>query len=288
MDLSKAKSVVIVMLVAFNIFLLFNNLSYSRGQGVQKETIKNAAAILKARGVTLEIGIPNNSKDAHRLVFGNKKLDRAAIAAKLLGGSYEADSDSQKYVHTDKTLAFSSDTSFVFTDGKPSSKVDVNNADKVKKVARAFLKDNGLLNGKYIVDGLKRGQDGSVAVTFIENYKGFLVYDNYCTITVTAKGVTQLGYGKMQIIGFSPVKVEDLAAAYQVLLANFKEDSRQVITNMDIGYKFSGESSIEGMESVELLPVWRVKIKGAAEPVYLNTYDVENEASGGENGSSGL
>lgn len=279
MDLAKAKSVIIVILLAFNFFLLFNNLTYYNGQGVRKETVENAAAILKARGVTLESSIPTNPKGSFRLVYGNGKLDRTDLAEKLLGESYVAASDGKGFEYADKKLVFSSDTEFVFTDGKPALEADAGNADEAKKAARKYLEDKGLLSGKYVVDELTRNQDGSLVVKFIENYRGFLVYDNYSTVTVAAKGITRLEYGKLQIIGFSADKVEDLTAAYQVLLANFKEGSRQVITNIDIGYRYLPDHSMNGVESVELLPVWRVKIKGASEPVYLNAFDAGKEPS---------
>ena len=273
MDLAKAKSVIIVMLIAFNIFLLFNNLTYYNRQGVQKETVENAAAILNARGIRLESSIPMYSKGTHRLKYGKGKLDRAEMAAKLLGESYVEDSDGEAFEYGDKKLVFSSDTKFVLTDGKPGLDFNVDSADEVEKLARAYLKDSGLLSGKYVVDELKQSQDDSMVVTFIEDYDGFLVYDNYCTVKVTAKGITRIEYGKLQITGFSPEKVEDLTAAYQVLLANFKEGSGQVITSIDIGYKYTYDQSMEEMESMEMLPVWRVKIKNTLEPVYLGSLD---------------
>lgn len=278
MDLAKAKSVIIALLVAFNFFLLFNNLTYYKGQGVQKETIKNTEAILKARGVTLECPIPAASKGTHRLEYGNGKLDRSAMAVNFLGGLHVADDDGNGFEYAGKKLVFSSDTEFVFTDDNPASEIDVEVEDVVKKAALEYLKNKGLLGGKYVVDELKRGQDGSVVVNFIEVYDGFLIYDNYSKITVTGKGVTQLEYRKLQIIGFSAGKVEDLVAAYQVLLAHFKEGSEQVITSIDNGYKYTYEYSIDGMESAELLPVWRIKIKGDPEPQYLGTLDDEKES----------
>ena len=114
-------------------------------------------------------------------------------------------------------------------------------------------------------------------MTFVENYDGFLVYDNYCMVTITSEGITKLEYGKRQINGFTTVKIEDMADAYQVLLANFKEGSDQVITDIDIGYKYQGDQIMDNIQYAELLPVWRIKIKGASEPLYLSTSDAGKE-----------
>lgn len=283
MDLPKAKSVIIVMLIAFNVFLLFNNWNSFKGQGIQKETIENTEAILKARGVTLECDIPRTSKGAHKLKYGNGKLDRAAIADKLFGEtlmeakpfgkSNMAAGEAASFEYDGKKLVFSSGTKFVFINDKPGSEVDISKDDEVKKFAQKYMRDMGLIDGKYIMDELKRSQAGSVAVTFIEDYNGLLVYDNYCTATITGKGITRLEYGKLQIVGFTPERVQDLAAAYQVLLANYKEGGKHVITSIDIGYKFSEGYSMDAIQSVELLPVWRVKIKDAPKPDYFSTID---------------
>ena len=275
MDMAKAKSVIIALLFAFNLFLLFSILTYFKGQGIQIETIKNAEAILKARGVTLECSIPRTSKAVRRLEFGNGRLDREAIAAKLLGGAYAAADEAAVFEDAGKKLEFRSGTEFVFIDDKADSEIMADSDGEVKKAAREYLKDKGLINGKYVVDDLKRSKDGSVAVTFVESYDGFLVFDNYCIVTVTAGGITRLEYGRLQITGFSAGKVEDPATAYQVLLAHFKEGGGQVITSIDNGYKYPEDYPMEAMESVELLPVWRVKIKGASAPEYLGTIDTE-------------
>ena len=283
MDLAKAKSIIIVMLVAFNLFLLFNNLTYFKGQGVQKETIENAEKILNARGITLENNISTYSKETHRLQYGNGTLDKAAMAEKLLGDSYVIAQDGKVFENADKKLEFFSDTIFMFMDDKPSSKVDVGNIDNVGRVARAYLKDKDLSIDDYIVDLIQHNKDGSVTMTFIEKYHDFLVYDNYCIATMNANGIKQLEYGRRQIVGFSPKKLEDQVDAYQVLLAHFTEDKELVITNIDIGYKYLEDQSMDEIESLELLPIWRVKIKDVPDPLYLGTPVGTEEPAAGLN-----
>jgi hypothetical protein len=283
MDLAKAKGVIIALLLVFNIFLLLNNLTYFKDRGVQKETIKNAAAILKARGITLDCNIPVNTLKTRWLTYGNKKLlDEAVIADKLLGasntpnkgGSYEADG---------KKLIFSSNSAFVYTDGKPSSKVNVNDEVEAGKYARKYLENAGLLGGKYIIDTTERNKDGSIVVHFIEKYDNYLVFDNYCTVTLTNNGITRVEYNKLQIVGFSSEIGQTQVAAYQVLLAKYQKGSGQIITAMDIGYKYPEDQPMEGMKTVELLPVWGVSIKGMVKREYLSAvYTDETDSLSGE------
>ena len=289
MDVAKSKSIVIALLIAFNIFLLVNNLTFVRGQGVRKDTIQNAEIILKQRGVTLESTIPATPDGLRRLEYSYSKLDRQALAGILLGDSYVVTGQEAvniqgvalvqeyEFEYGAKMLQFVNDTEFVFFDDEPSvgdqsvRKPDLSSDEKLKKAAQQFLEDAGLLDGKYFVDCLERNNDGSATVAFIEEYEGLPVFDNYCFVTLNKDGVVKLEYGKVHVIGFTQESIERFDA-YQALLSYFKMGSNLVITAIDSGYKLE-DSSMEGVELVEMLPVWRVKIKGSSEPEYLYPYD---------------
>jgi len=296
MDVAKAKNVVIALLVAFNIFLLVNNLTFVKGQGVQKETIRNTEAVLQMRGVTLECSIPTKPGGQHRLEYINNKLDRQALTEVLLGSDFEetgqeaineqgeATVQAYEFMSGSKKLKFISDTAFVFTDDmaateeQPDTAIDLGNDEKVKKMAQQFLESAGLMQGEYIVDSLIRNEDGSAQINFIETYEGFLVFDNYCNVTLDENGVRRLEYGKVYVNGFSNQSIERFDA-YQALLSRFESGSNLTITAIDSGYKL--DLSMDGVETVEMLPVWRVKIKGRSEPEYIYPYD-----SGKVNGGS--
>lgn len=271
MDLVKAKNIIMALLVAFNVFLLASNINitYVSGQNSRKETIKNAEAILSRRGVTLECDIPDTPNAVRRFVYKKGVLNRDEAAKKLLGDDYSVSGEKTEYTYGSKRVVFTGDTEFVFTDEQPRAAVDIYSDEKAEKAARQFLKGKGFLNGKYVVDKLERRQDGSVLVAFIESCEGFLLYDNYCTVTLTDKGVTGLACEKHQVIGFSTEKIES-TAAYQALLLYFNEVGNTVITGIDNGY-WLDDVPTDNMESIELLPVWRVFIKGEPGPLYLGT-----------------
>lgn len=275
MDVAKAKNIVIVLLIVLNIFLLYNNLTFVRGQGVRRETIENAEAILKQRGVVLECSIPTASNALNRLEYTIERLDRNSIATKLLGGQFEVSSLGDEYQQGGRRLRFVSDTQFEYSDTQPNSDMDLSNDDRARKAALGFLKNTGILDtGKYVVDGLKRNQDGSVTVAFVESYEGYLIFDNYCLVTLDQKGVRQLLYGKLQVNGFT-VKSGERFEAYQALLAYFKMGSNAVITAIDSGYKLE-DAMMDGVEFVEMLPAWRVTVKGKSEPLYLYPHITED------------
>ncbi len=275
MDVSKAKVVIIVLLAAFNIFLLSSNLSHVRSQNTS-EIISNTVTILKQRGVTLECGIPKEIGTFHGLKYADGKLDRASIAEKLLGSTYESPDKGGVYENSGKKLEFTGDMKFVFTEAPLSSGFDLQNNVKLKKAVQDFLKGTGLIDKNYVIDQYSRNQDGSVTIYFIEKYENYLVYDNYCKVSLTAEGIARLDYSKYQIIGFSSAKIVQ-TEAYQALLAYFKDGANKTLTGIDCGYILENENL--GGKDVEIPPVWRVKVKGESEPVFLNAETTENKTA---------
>ena len=123
-----------------------------------------------------------------------------------------------------------------------------------------------------MLDQATENDDGSWTLDYIETYSDTLLFDNCFSITVSGGTVSRLEYQKHQFKGFSNESIEQFEA-YQALLAYFREDNDIVITSIDSGYKLE-EPSMEEVESVELLPVWRVKIKGRTEPIYISSHDM--------------
>lgn len=274
MDLTKAKSVIIVLLVAFNVFLLANIFIISGRQDVHAKTIMNAELILNKRGVMLECEIPAVSSGTRRLEYGNEEIDRTGAVKKLLGKEYEISGGGTVFEHLGKKIVFKSGTEFEYADEQPSPDTDIRSDDKAAEAAMRFLKDKGLAEGKYVVDEIKKDTDGNVTVYFIESYDNMLLFDNYCIVTIGEKGVSRLVYSKLKVNGFTQNKVEKFEA-YQALLAYFKGDGKQVVTAIDNGYKLNGYS-MDAIESIELLPVWRIKIKGEDEPVFISAGDLKD------------
>lgn len=273
MDWARAKSIILFLLVAFNIFLLTSIYGYVRGQGIAVETIQNTEKILESRGIRLDCTISRYNKDTPRLALDNERPDKVLLAEKLLGKGYVEDGSEGTYINGSKKLSFDKNDVLKYIDDKPSDKVDVKRNGSVEKYVRDFLIDKGLADSSYIMDEKKVNNDGSIYLSYLEKYKGFLVYDNYTRVTVTEKGITGVWMHRRHITGLSTVKTSNIATAYQVLLGNYDGSTAATITGIDIGYKDNGVQDLDGAESSEQLSVWRVKIKENAEPRYFRTTD---------------
>jgi len=89
MDWSKAKNLIIGMLIAVNVFLLFVCFYTERTRlSVQETAVANAAAYLAERGIELDPTIlPQKAEDRSLLLVERDDAAEAMTAEKLIGGS---------------------------------------------------------------------------------------------------------------------------------------------------------------------------------------------------------
>lgn len=273
MDWARAKNIILILLIAFNIFLLTNIYVYARGQGIAAETIRNTEKVLETRGIRLECEIPGYNKDTPKLILDNERPDRLVLVERLLGQGYTEGDSLGTYINGSKRVSFDKNEVLSYIDDSPGDKVDLKRKNAVEKYVRDFLTDKGLADSSYILDEKKINSDGSVYLGFLEKYKGFLVYDNYIRAVATEKGITGITAQRRHITGLSAVKTTNITAAYQVLLGNYDGSTASTIMGIDIGYKDTGGQDMNGMESTEQLPAWRVKTKEDAGPRYFRTAD---------------
>ena len=277
MDTSRAKNVIIALLLAFNVFLFVNTLIFRSSQAANRDTLENTRLILEQRGVVLECDIPSKPGGGNRLVYIKSELDREDIAKRLLGPDYEVSWDEPVFFNPSGKVGFTGADGFIYTAAEAFPAGDAGEGgslaehNEAREAAMKFMKEKGLLAGKYVLDHAARNDDGSWTLVYIETYGGSLLFDNYFSVTVSGGRVIRLEYQRHQFRGLSGESTEQFEA-YQALLAYFKEGSNIVITSIDSGYKLE-EPSMKEVESVELLPVWRVKIEGMPEPVYISPHD---------------
>lgn len=288
MDMSRAKNIILLLLLALNIFLLADIIVYARGQGIPKETIQNSVNILKARGVELKCAIPTYNGNTPKLVYGNDALDHNLIVGKLLGVKFkgrqggqitqtgqttQTTQSGQTYLSGSRKLSFNENGTMTYEDSKPGDTVDVAHTNAVDKYVRTFVKDSGLIDALYVLDSRETNQDGSIMLTYIEKYKGYLIFDNYLKANVAKYGIISLESGKKKIKGFSQDKAGDVAAAYQILLGNFRLGVRTVITGIDFGFYNSNAVWMQGISTNEQFPVWRITVKNSDNPRYFSASD---------------
>ncbi len=233
MDWGKAKNILIAIFIILNMFLGVNMAQAGFSQGPSKELTENAVTILKTRGIELECEIPNSSGIMKRIALSKTP------AADLAKAKYE----------------------------KPGP--DLTRQKSVEKHIREFLKKSGIREGEFKTDIYQTQPDGGVKIGFIQEYKGFPIFDNRIRISLDSQGIKELEIG-IREPEETKLAPENIMPAYKVLLINFgPQDKGTIITGIDIGYA----SGSFDEQRTHLLgnPVWRVK-KADGSIGYFNAY----------------
>jgi len=262
MDWARAKSIMLFLLVALNLFLLVRIVVYDSAGNASAAAISNTEKILEKRGVTLECNIPQNADNAPALAAGEYAYDGEKIAGFLLGEAYEKDATENKYVSEEGTLVITGDNRVVFSVNVPGTsgmplKFDIRPAEKY---IRSRLEETGLIGPGYVLDQTKTAPDGGMDITFIEKYNGLKVFDNYIKVKLAGNVIAAFEAKRRPVEALSPESTVKIYPAYQVLLKNLTgNDGKMTITDIDFGY--AGE---------EIRAVWRVKTKEAEQPLYFD------------------
>jgi hypothetical protein len=232
MDWAKAKSIMLIMLLALNLFLVTRITSYASISETPSATIKNTETILRTRNVVLECDIPRYQRDAAKLVLGDydydmNMLDKLAMVTDDNRVIYNSGEKSGKAAENAKA-----------TDEMAASLYNIQNGDQYTSLSTASsrvksaedyvrntLTGSNLLSSSYVLDEARQNPDGSLELIFIEKFGDMLVFDNYAIVTVNNKKMEEYEAKRREIIGFSDEKLNDFAAAYQILLKNYGMDT---------------------------------------------------------------
>lgn len=280
MDWSRAKNILILILLALNIFLFVNISVHNPGSSISGETISNTVKILGTRGITVKCEVPRTNNAPGKLSYNeNAKLDKLKIARRLLADmdlSASSIKGGKEAVKGSKKLTFTNDYSLVYEDTDPKENINISDKKSVEKSLRRYLDMLYLPSSAYYLDVFTKNTDGSVILKFREKYKDYFVFENCTEITATKDGVINLKceYREMDSM-MSPNK--KIISAYQILLKQYGDGTKAVITDIDLGFM---EYKL-GQDTREIYkrPVWRVRTGDGKERFFSASEGEEIQAA---------
>lgn len=272
MDWSRAKTILIIIFLLLNMYLLMG-ISISRlDRGVTVEAMNNTRTILNNKSIVLPQEIPEYTSKIPSLVYENHKLDRNIVAKILLGEEYNPTFETEKgqgqSVGT-KTLFFDSYNSFTFVDKAPDGSINISEKEEVEGYIRDIMQDMGLEMSSYTLDNYKEKDEDIIQVHFTEKYMGFMVFDNYIDVELGTEGIRGIQFKYRKVKGFLDEGIKPMPI-YQVLLKNYMNESHVVITDIDLGFK-GYELDMDTKELSES-PVWRIMSENSP-PQYYRVND---------------
>jgi regulatory protein YycI of two-component signal transduction system YycFG len=287
MDWAKAKTILITVFLAINIFLGYMIISANTGSigYVDGERVKQITNYLAEKNITVKGQVPLKKTDMPSITVKYKLFNKADIAerfflpeikveestegstVKLSGDSLEVSiKDSRELLYIDSGI-------------KPSAAIDQKIcSNHIKEfLNRLGLKDDANIRQAEDVEGYKRFVYG-------QSFKGAIIYNSLMEFYVNDSGVQ-----RARIIWFDTIKQASRKAsvispeiALLYLSKHYEDSVAQSIEVLEIqqGYYFgtgaSGQVDTSKVEEGTAFPVW--KITTDRDMIYINAYNEKVES----------
>lgn len=266
MDWAKAKTILIVLLLLLNGFLLSGILYSNYNNSVNSDYTKYAMEFLESKHIELQTSVPTYSTASGRIEYTTKVIDESLIVKRLLGDDpteLEISGEKKTWHSGEKSLEIN-DSQLIYRDESPNSQMSIESIETVEKEIKNLISDLKLNSNTYILDAYDR-QGDLVILKFIEKIKGQLFFDNQITVTVSDNGITTMEITLREIKNI--IKVEEILSAYHILVAG-RLPENAVITSIRFGYRQMKEENL--FDS----PCWRVDLAGG-KTIYYDAYTGE-------------
>jgi regulatory protein YycI of two-component signal transduction system YycFG len=287
MDWAKAKTILITVFLAINIFLGYMIISANTGSigYVDGERVKQITNYLAEKNITVKGQVPLKKTDMPSITVKYKLFNKADIAerfflpeikveestegstVKLSGDSLEVSiKDSRELLYIDSGI-------------KPSAAIDQKIcSNHIKEfLNRLGLKDDANIRQAEDVEGYKR-------FVYEQSFKGAIIYNSLMEFYVNDSGVQ-----RARIIWFDTIKQASRKAsvispeiALLYLSKHYEDSVVQSIEVLEIqqGYYFgtgaSGQVDTSKVEEGTAFPVW--KITTDRDMIYINAYNEKVES----------
>lgn len=274
MSWSRIKTLLIVLFVFVNCFLLYNSAKIGGSSEISQQTANDTIEILKRNNVTIDPSIihrkPEKLKKAE---IANSIDSRSKLAANLLGNCSETEDG---YIGSNGKVIFSS-VAFYYENFDKSFKKAINDGNAVE-VAALMLNEKKFEVKSSQVQDFSSTDDG-FEVRFGNKIDDYPVYESFINIKITADGVLKTidGYwpeiilnntsGKVSCVSETTVLINLLSAE------GFNGSEENEVVDIRMGYSLGGKPESDSKILLTLLPAYRVVLKNG-----------ENYIFDGENG----
>ncbi|MBS4007685.1 MAG: two-component system regulatory protein YycI [Clostridium sp.] len=284
MDLSKAKTILILAFLFLNLFLSYrlwlSPQPLQAGHFLSGEDLEKVRALLTAAGYELAGPIPRQAPRLSLLHVYRERKQPGAFAEMFLGA------DVQEVVTANGLTVFSKDGNSVTVASSgqvvfrsaATRKESVTGTEENRYLAERFLQERGLWHEDLKLDFFwSRGVEGGSFFRFVQTYHGFPLFFSTLEVLVVAGQVREVKLYRVAAQGFSAKEVQVISAleAVQIFVEQPAVMLAQKIADISLGY-FSEDYDAERWE---IAPVWRIAgVDGTA--VYINAFtgEVETDA----------
>ncbi len=264
MNWSKVKTILIVLFLGVNIFLLTSMMiSANKTIMISSETLDNTIEILNKNNIEIDRElIPKKVENLSFLVVRNTFQDTNSIVQQLLGKGYSIQIN-------DDVITFTKGPQIIKITGFKFEYIDTTSDAKISKFddttleehARKFL-EKLRFNLQYIyLSKIEQKDENTYRLTFMQKYADAKVYGNDIIVEITSGNHVRVkGYG------IEPVELIEKIPSRQVtgaLIEFIREEERAkeqktTITDISIGYYIQNINDEWEFRDLIIEPSWRI------------------------------
>lgn len=240
-DWPKAKNILIVALLATNLFLIWAIFTAQKTVPLDMEIIDQTVSILEQNDIEVYCPVPTEQR----------KISVLSVLYDDMDGIFE-------YQVTENPLS------------QPLTENDA------IQTAETFLVDKSLFTENTVLFSVSAPIEGVFQVKFKNIVDDIEIEGCYATCTVTKDGVTKLDRYWLVPSGYGKNKREIIPAATALLsfMTDFQEQGKKTITNIALVYKVDSPYSKDDEASSDTaFPMWRITTSDGKKS-YYNAFDL--------------
>lgn len=264
MDWSRAKSIILVLLLSLNIFLFINIVFVKTSFENSREYRLNAQQAMAESGLEINCSIPS-SKPIQRISFVEKDKNVYTEMIRMLMGvtdENEVKIEDDHYCNDNKELIFS-DNEFIFTDKTGSFSVPTDTKKGMDIALRTWIRKNRISKESFVLDSLYEADDIVIA-EYVQLYKKRPIFNNKITFIIENKTLVKVE-GSLRIFYYLKANKEDETVPAEIVLLTNKDMINDTVVSIDLGYFLTQSDELYDTA------VWRVKL-ASGEDLLFNAF----------------
>ncbi|MBS4021153.1 MAG: two-component system regulatory protein YycI [Dethiobacter sp.] len=279
MDLSRAKTILIVSFLLLNIFLglrLYHSPQYVRVRGgITGDEADLAREVLQNAGYEVSTVVPRQTPRLSLLHVSRPPVSGPFWSEKFWGDKGEITAVLQEGTLTlrkgGETVQISPGGMVVYL--RPGAGEAAGEDGRVN--ADRFLRERNLLEDNLKFDLAIAAEDAAYLYRYLQTYRGFPLFSGYIDIRTSPEGIREARIYSILPIGFSEkeLRVISAAAAVNTLVKQPGAFIAKKIVDISLGYY----SQHYDAERWEIAPVWRFAASDGS-VFYVNAFTGEAEA----------
>jgi hypothetical protein len=279
LDLSKAKTILILAFLALNLFLgyrlWFTPQLLQAGQSLTGDEADQARELLQAAGFEVAAAVPRQIPRLSLLHVSREEINHSKWVRSFFGEWIAGEKDGEgnmRYQNGDTILTVTPNGQVIYRSGSgPTAPA----GEDPRYLADRFLREKDLwpddLKYDYMVP---RDPQGVVRHRYVQTYQGFPLF--FCVVETAVRDgrITEMTAYRVAPLGFSGRDIQVISAleAVEMFLEQKPYFPEQKITDISLGY-FSEDYNAQRWE---IAPVWRMA-GATGHTVYINAFTGEVE-----------